>query len=624
MKLNNKGYMLVEIIVASVIALVMAYFLIDITIRLVNKNNDYYVESVLLTDKNLVTKEIMEDINDNSNNDILLIKINVTNSGDDIVTAELSFNDGNSKNLVIDKSNNIIKYGNYEKKLSDNLSIKEFNISKDSTQKQLYIRIPAYTNYSDIDYGINLVIPYTEDIEVVLPTPTKKDQVCNPDTGDIPNCPDLAEGLIPVMYYNNNWVVANIEDMTDIYGWYNYGEKKWANAVLVSDTNREEYLHAKAGTLVTYSDILAFYVWIPSYKYKVWNINKAKNVDSYNARTTGIDIVFENDPTNHTGTINCTYFYSSLSTTPNETCNGSNGDYYTHPAFTFGGVNINGFWMGKFELSSEKPDLEYGGGNSTTLTPRILPNVTSWRWNNIGEFFTVIQNMQTSNNIYGLSTDKNAVDSHMITNMEWGAVAYLTNSKYGRCTDGSCKEIMRNNCSKYITGIGGNYGYGESASETTCTTATNKYDGTKGMLASTTGNIYGVYDMSGGISEYVMANMSSTSGSYNFYSASSGLSQKWYNDNNKYLTTYAYNPGTNATNINTLHGRLGDATGEVQATSNLYGWYEDFNQLPYSKYPWLNRGGYMAADPYTGIFNSMGSLGTADNLGTRATLVSLK
>ena len=43
MKLNNKGYMLVEIIVASVIALVMAYFLIDITIRLVNKNNDYYL-----------------------------------------------------------------------------------------------------------------------------------------------------------------------------------------------------------------------------------------------------------------------------------------------------------------------------------------------------------------------------------------------------------------------------------------------------------------------------------------------------------------------------------------------------------------------------------------------------
>ena len=123
MKLNNKGYMLVEIIVASVIALVMAYFLIDITIRLVNKNNDYYVESVLLTDKNLVTKEIMEDINDNSNNDILLTSINVTNSGDNIVTAELSFNNETSKDLIIDKSSNIIKYGNYEKKMSSDLSI---------------------------------------------------------------------------------------------------------------------------------------------------------------------------------------------------------------------------------------------------------------------------------------------------------------------------------------------------------------------------------------------------------------------------------------------------------------------------------------------------------------------
>ena len=51
MKLNNKGYMLVEIIVASVIALVMAYFLIDITIRLVNKNNDYYAKKFNLISK---------------------------------------------------------------------------------------------------------------------------------------------------------------------------------------------------------------------------------------------------------------------------------------------------------------------------------------------------------------------------------------------------------------------------------------------------------------------------------------------------------------------------------------------------------------------------------------------
>ena len=28
-----------------------------------------------------------------------------------------------------------------------------------------------------------------------------------------------------------------------------------------------------------------------------------------------------------------------------EKCNGSNGEYYTHPAFTFGNTKLNGFWI---------------------------------------------------------------------------------------------------------------------------------------------------------------------------------------------------------------------------------------------------------------------------------------
>ena len=46
--------------------------------------------------------------------------------------------------------------------------------------------------------------------------------------------------------------------------------------------------------------------------------------------------------------------------------------------------------------------------------------------------------MQTSGNEYGLTTNRNIADSHLIKNMEWGAVAYLRNSKYGRCSNNSC------------------------------------------------------------------------------------------------------------------------------------------------------------------------------------------
>ena len=108
--------------------------------------------------------------------------------------------------------------------------------------------------------------------------------------------------------------------------------------------------------------------------------------------------------------------------------------------------------------------------------------------------------MRESGNQYGFKVSD---ETHMMKNMEWGAVTYLAHSKYGRCTSGKCTEITVNNCNKHVTGIGAD-SVSATTSSTTCTTAGNKYDGTKGVLASTTGNIYGVYDMSGGSWYYVM------------------------------------------------------------------------------------------------------------------------
>ena len=391
------------------------------------------------------------------------------------------------------------------------------------------------------------------------------------------------------------------------FNWYDYDNKKWANAVLVSSTNRSTYQSASAGTKIADADILAFYVWIPRYKYKVWNINKVIGTQSYNAQTTGIDIVFENG-TASTGTISCTYSYAAPSSTagrPNETCTGSNGDYYTHPAFTFGDQELTGFWMGKFELSSSNPATgsSYGGGTSTTLTPRILPNVTSWRYNYVDSYWKVIYDMQKSGNEYGLPTSRTDVDSHLITNMEWGAVAYLTNSKYGRCTNGSCTEVSIN-------------GYGETTNNTTMTgcgpissgstsygTTCNAYHTELGQMASTTGNTYGVYDMSGGGSEYVMGNMTGSNGTtYTYYASSAGSNFTYSTDTAKYLTSYAYG-GTNKSQIAYNRGRLGDATSEV-ALSSGSGWYNELAYFPYSGNSWFQRGCGFNDTSYAGPFCS--------------------
>ena len=438
------------------------------------------------------------------------------------------------------------------------------------------------------------------------------------------NSPNLVQGLIPVVYYNNKWVKADSTNSNSTYQWYDYDNKLWANAVLVTSTNRSTYQNASAGTTITESDILAFYVWIPRYKYKVWNKNKVIGTDSYNARTKGIDIIFEKEKES-TGTISCTYSYaapSSSANSPNETCTGNNGDYYTHPAFTFGNDELRGFWIGKFELT----------GNSSKLT--ILPNVSSLRNNTVSSFSTMIQNMQTSSNIYGLSTSRTNTDSHMLTNYEWGAVAYLTNSNYGRCTNGSCTEVTINNCSSNITGIGAD-SVSASQSSTTCTTTANKYNGSKGVLASTTGNITGVYDMSGGTNEYVMGNMSYTSGNYTLYPSSSGFASSWYTTSTaKYLTTYAY--GSSSTDqIAYNRSRLGDATGEVVLSTGAYGrgwnggWYSDSVSFSNNTSSWFLRGAFCGIDDDAGVFYfkddiggySSGS-GYVDN-SSRSALISL-
>ena len=416
--------------------------------------------------------------------------------------------------------------------------------------------------------------------------------------------------------------------------WYNYESGLWANAVLVTSTNRSTYQNASVGTPIAESDILAYYVWIPRFKYRVWNISKQagdETTDAYNAYTEGIDIKWENEK-NSTGRINCEYNYNvdttnggiDLSTTTAETCTGNNGDYYTHPAFTFGNDELRGFWISKFEISSSNPTATSGGGNVTNLTVRSLPNVNSWRNNKLSNFSTVIQNMQTSSNIYGLNTSRTNTDSHMLTNFEWGAVAYLTNSKYGRCDDDGCTEVTINNCSNFITGIGAG-SVSDDESSTTCTTAANQYNGTYGKLASTTGNITGVYDMSGGSWEYVMGNISSVTTGYTFYPSSSSFSSSWYTtDTAKYLTTYAYDK-TNYNQKAYNRGRLGDATAEILLSASISGgWYGDYANFPSSSTAWFLRGGSYSNGSNAGVFYFRNDNGNYYSIySSRAALVSL-
>lgn len=88
----------------------------------------------------------------------------------------------------------------------------------------------------------------------------------------------------------------------------------------------------------------------------------------------------------------------------------------------------------------------------------------------------------------------------MIKNIKWGAVAYLKQSKYGLGTI----DIARNSSESRYTGGG-------------------KSDAYKTNIAqSTTGNIYGVYDMAGGAQELIMLTNKSN------ISSLDGIDSKYY------------------------------------------------------------------------------------------------
>ena len=372
---------------------------------------------------------------------------------------------------------------------------------------------------------------------------------------DVPaSKPDIKDGMIPVVI-SSNGITSTISE--DDASWYNYNNKEWANMVLVSDSSRSTYQNT-SGVVVSEDDILAYYVWIPRYRYKIWT-----TTESSRGNEQEIDIIFESkDVAKSTGT--------------------QVGEYITHPAFTFGSDEVNGIWVGKFET----------GGTATA--PLIKPNISSLRSQNVSAEFTTAQIFGTST--YGMTSN---VDAHMMKNSEWGAVAYLSHSRYG-----ANREIYINNSSGYYTGrSGGNVG-GSTAINTvytsqTSTTQYNTYgfytwDGylleyntnTKSgihdinKVASTTGNITGVYDMAGGAYEYVMGN-------YNNTIKSSGFTTL---PDSKYYDNYTTTNSLTACNGGICYGH---------GLSEVSNWYGDYASFVYGGGPWFRRGGY-----YYGGFNA--------------------
>ncbi len=418
--------------------------------------------------------------------------------------------------------------------------------------------------------------------------------------------PVLGNGMIPVIL-SDTGAVTYAHEYDE---WYKYTEKRWANAVILVDTPSKEYI---AGDTILESDIRAYFVWIPKYSYRIFNMGDYDSAQDTKpeSQIREIEIEFGTRTTSEVEGECITPMESGLSRASGATKDCQVGDLMTHPAFL--SIPSNGFWVGKFETGyNQNSDTTkpITGENIATWTKAnaqvneekpanliVKPTVYSWRGSILYNLFMNAYNFNRS------------LDSHMMKNTEWGAVAYLSHSKYG-----IKDEVRINNNSNLLTGYAAN-----EKDATASTTENSKWNTNIGYTASTTGNITGIYDMSGGAWEYMASYIDdvslTTSGMINI--VTDKTYEIYLDKYSKLVTSYT----------SYKYRILGDATGEMgpfwgNNSSNYQStWYADYATFPHGSSAWFGRGGYCTQTPLTGQFYfHLNPGGVHANDGTRMVL----
>jgi len=386
--------------------------------------------------------------------------------------------------------------------------------------------------------------------------------------------PKLADGMEAIVINPD----GSDRPATSEEDWYDYSTNKWANARTTDGS---------------------YWVWIPRYEYKIdyTGVEQGINTDETKAGTIEVSFI---DTSTKAGAAGYT------------TTNGitrSADEYIIHPAFTdnvdAGGWDneIPGFWVAKYEMSMED-------GSGTHVEILYIGNVATEK--------TLLANGQSGNGIKTVSKPRvsswvsikiaNAYEnsfnydrekeSHLMKNSEWGAVAYLTHSKYGR----NGTEVTINNSGARITGNAGDTVSASSFS------GTFFYNTLAGMKASTTGNISGIYDLSGGSDEHVATYNKAYSRTGDYFGGAGGNTSGYspvvgshfafniHGTSTKYVTAY-----TNSTTIysaTTLSdftsggkdvSHIGDGIHEVWVASQ-YSWFSDSVGFVTSNEPFFDRG----------------------------------
>ena len=426
---------------------------------------------------------------------------------------------------------------------------------------------------------------------------------------NIPNKPRLKQGMKAVKFNEPTEASVGIvvETNESDNEWYNYEDKKWANA------------RTEDGSM---------WVWIPRYAYRIDETNQT------------VDVVFLQGTSDN-------YYDEEGILREAKRCESVDDEvdttegYTVHPAFTDessigfrnGGWDseIEGIWVAKFEAGyasggntaevkassvnytqtqiwsaavengtnaegniSARNWLDgiYGEVTTAIKYPTFQGSTYSMNYISTGDAYNISKALTESGNIYGLSGN---VDSHMMKNSEWGAIAYLTQSKYGVYD----KEIAINNHNENSGGTSQTKAEGNNLASVYAVTGYNnsgkKWNEHLGEdeSPSSTGNIYGIYDISGGLWERTAGYINNGNSNLSKYGSSyvTGTSDK-------YSTVYPYSDeGANDTEREkknyTLNTKIyGDGIRETSTDgTGSTGWHGDISYYARTSHPFFSRGG---------------------------------
>ena len=483
------------------------------------------------------------------------------------------------------------------------------------------------------------------------------------------NKPELMTGMSAIKFTDpTDSTEGTVVDTTNSDAeWYNYENKKWANA------------KTEDGSM---------WVWIPRYAYR---IHKENGVE-----TQKFDIVFLVGLTDNYYDENGKLQTAQRQTSEDQTIV-TNGDAYTvHPAFTNessinyanGGWDkeLAGIWVAKFEAGyasgnnkatvkassvnysqdtswvakveagtssdSTQParnwlDGKYGSTTTAIKYPTFQGLTYSMNYINHNDAYRISKVLTESGNIYGLNSS--STDSHLMKNSEWGAVSYLSQSKYG--LDGTnivINSVYLNNTTKSVYAVTGCASSTADASAVSTTigalnnrTQSGVYVWTQknGTAASSTGTIYGIYDMSGGTWERTASIVNN--GNSNLTTYGSQIKADLNNGvSTKYITVYPHDSSKDNTSISNTSANLSIASQTNYARNKkIYGdgiretstagteqnaWYSDYSYFAGLQVPFFVRGGSYGGISGVGLFSFLRNAGASGyDAGFRSVLVSL-